>query len=74
MKKLVNVDTIYILVDVENYENAVSKILETLNKEKEIARARIMDNCNYIHMITLNSMIFQVKPSGSSRLLIYFTK
>ncbi len=74
MQKIANIDTIYILVDIEDYENVSSQLLFNLNKEKETAKLKSMDNSNYIHMININDMVFQIRPSGSPRLFIYFTK
>lgn len=65
MQKIANIDTIYILVDIENYENMSNKLLNHLYEEKEIAKARLTDNSTYVHMININNMVFQIKPSGA---------
>lgn len=74
MQKIANIDTIYILVDIENYENVSNELLKNLNKEKEIAKVKMIDNSNYVHMVTINDMIFQLRPNGCPRLFIYPTK
>lgn len=74
MQKIANIDTIYILVDIEDYENVSSQLLFNLNKEKETAKLKSLDNSTYIHMININDMVFQIRPSGSPRLLICSTK
>ena len=71
MKSYLNKDD-YILVDIENYENVSNELLSNLDKEKEIAKQKSADNSNYVHMVNINDIVFQIRPSGSPRLLIYF--
>lgn len=63
MNKISNVDTIYILADIENFDNI--EILNNLKEEKEIALLEATNNANNKHLITINEMDFQIFPNGA---------
>lgn len=63
MNKLVNIDTIYILVDVEEFEQ--QEILNYLREEKEKAIIGANANTTYKHLIPINELMFQLLPNGS---------
>lgn len=63
MNKISNVDTIYILADIENYDNV--EILNRFREEKEIALLAATNNANNKHLITINEMVFQILPNGA---------
>lgn len=63
MNKIVNIDTIYILVDIEEFEK--QEILKYLQEEKERALLGANDSTTYKHLITLNELNFQLLPNGS---------
>lgn len=63
MNKISNVDTIYILADIENFDNI--EILNYLREEKEIALLEATNNANSKHLITINEMDFQIFPNGA---------
>lgn len=65
LKYVSNVDTIYILVDIEEYEKSANKLLEYLKEEKEVAKVGLNANTNYSHMVTIGDMVFQIRPNGS---------
>lgn len=64
MKFISNIDTIYILVDTENYEEESKEILDYLRIEKEKAKLELTSNSNNKHFITINDMIFQLLPNS----------
>lgn len=63
MNKLVNIDTIYILVDIEEFEK--QNILNYLKEEKEKAVIGANSNISYTHLVTINDFNFQLLPNGS---------
>lgn len=65
IKKLANVDTICILVDIANYEKVAKKILDILEKEKEKSKIGNAQISNYKQEITIENMNFEVLPNGS---------
>ena len=60
-----NIDTIYILVDIENYELSAKNILDYLQKEKEEAKLTAISNTSYKHIITINNLTFQLLTNGT---------
>lgn len=63
MKKIENIDTIYILVDIAEYEQ--KDILQYLKEEKEKALLGATSNTSYKHLIPINNLTFQLLPNGS---------
>lgn len=63
LNKIPNIDTIYILTDIENYEK--SEILNYLCFEKEKAIINANEDTNYKHVITINKFDFQLFPNGT---------
>lgn len=57
-----NIDTICILVDIENYENNSKKILNFLDEEKEKAKLTAISSADYKHLLTINEVEFQILP------------
>lgn len=64
MNYISNVDTIYILIDVENYEENNKQLLEYLFKEKENAKLNSINNASYKHMININNISFELLNTG----------
>lgn len=62
MKKIPNVDTVYILADIENFDKI--EILNYFKEEKEKALLAATNNANK-HLIIINNMTFQLLPNGS---------
>lgn len=60
-----NIDTIYILIDIENYELSAKNILDYLEKEKEEAKLTAISNTSYKHIITINNLTFQLLTNGT---------
>ena len=63
LKKVPNVDTIYILIDVEEFEKNTN--LKYLEQEKENALLVATNNASEKHMITISNNTFQILPNGS---------
>ena len=64
MKYISNIDTICILIDIENYEENNKELLEYLLQEKEKAKLNTISNASYKHMININDMDFEILNSG----------
>lgn len=60
MNYIANIDTICILINIENYETFNKKLFEFLSNEKEKAKILMSTNSSYKHLITLNDMTFQL--------------
>lgn len=65
MNYVSNIDTIYILVNISNYEIVCKKVLDLLEKEKEIAKLEVANNANYKHFVTINNINFELLSNGS---------
>ena len=65
IKFISNIDTIYILLDVKNYELNSKDILKYLQEEKEKAKLTAISNASYKHFITINNLNFQLFPNGT---------
>lgn len=65
MNSVVNIDTIYLLVNIKNYETNCKKILEFLANEKEKAKLELICNANSKHLITINEMPFEMLSNGT---------
>lgn len=65
MNFISNVDTIYILVDTEDYENKNNELLQYLQHEKEKAQLLCKDNASYKHIININDMNFEIMSIGA---------
>lgn len=63
MNNLINIDTIYILVDTEDFDNQI--ILNYFKEEKEKAIVGANTNTTYKHLIDINKVTFQLLPNGS---------
>ena len=64
MNCIPNIDTLYFLVDITNYETTCENLLNNLKKEKEIALYKFQANKS-IHTIEINNMKFQINHSGT---------
>ena len=60
-----NIDTLYFLVDIENYQTHCKDILDFLRKEKEFALYKYKNGNNCIHLIDINNMTFSINHTGS---------
>ena len=65
MRYVSNIDTIYILVDINNYGIRCKNFLNYLEKEKEIAKLEILSNANSKHLVLINGMSFELLPNGT---------
>lgn len=65
INKISNIDTLYLLVDIKNYERNAEKILDFLKEEKEKAKKILSDNSNLKHQILINGVYFELLPNGS---------
>ena len=65
IKRIINIDTIYLLVNIKNYEVHAKKILDFLKKEKEKAKLLLNSNSNYRHLIDINGMNFELLTNGA---------
>lgn len=65
MNYVSNIDTIYILIYIANYENSASKILSYLAEEKEKAKLTAISNALSKHTISINGMTFELLPNGT---------
>ncbi len=65
INKVSNIDTIYVLIDINNYEKCCMKILEFLEKEKEKAKLNLVSNANSKHLVTINEMPFELLSNGT---------
>lgn len=63
INKVANIDTIYILIDINNFEE--KEILNYLKEEKEKAIIYSTNNTNNKHLITINEVNFEMLPNGS---------
>ena len=65
MNYISNVDTIYILLDIQNYEERNKNLLEYLSKEKANAKLHSTNNTSYKHMIKINNLDFELLSTGT---------
>lgn len=65
MKYISNIDTICILVDVDNYDEGENEFLKFLELEKQKAKTYSIENASYKHLITINNMSFYLSPIGT---------
>lgn len=65
MKYISNIDTIYLLLDTEDYEKNNEQLLDYLKEEKEKAKMIILNNTSYKHMININNMNFEILNVGT---------
>ena len=64
IKLLPNIDTICILLDIENYEKNSKDIINYLLSEKEKIKEIQLDTPTYKHIINLNDMNFELLSTG----------
>lgn len=64
MNYVSNIDTICILVDVENYEKDSRKIINYLRSEKRNAKLEVLYNTVNKHFVTINDITFQLLPNS----------
>ena len=64
IKMLQNIDTICILVDIENYEENTKDIISYLLKEKEKTKELQLTTPNYSNTLTINNMNFEILSNG----------
>lgn len=62
INKVSNIDTIYVLINIKNYEIRCKNILQFLEKEK--AKLELISNANSKHLITINEMPFELLSNG----------
>lgn len=60
-----NIDTIYVLLDIENYEIQSKDILNRLEKEKEEAKKILIYDTTHIHYVKIGDMTFELLTSGT---------
>ena len=60
-----NIDTICILVDIENYEENSKEILKILENEKEEAKKILVYDTTHKHFIKIGDMTFELLTSGT---------
>lgn len=65
MKRVSNIDTIYILINIHNYEIKSIDILKFLENEKEKAKLEIKSNANSKHFVTISGMVFEILSNGT---------
>jgi len=65
MKYISNIDTIYVLIDIEDYENNNEELLRYLLEEKEKAKILTTNSSSYKHIITINNMNFEIVNAGT---------
>ena len=65
LKLVSNIDTICVLLDIENYEENSDKILKMLETEKEKARQMVVLNPTYNHYIKIGDIKFELLTSGT---------
>lgn len=65
LKYVSNIDTIYVLIDVKNYEINSKEILNYLQKEKEKTKLNVTNNPTYKHYININDIDFCLMPNGT---------
>ena len=65
INKISNIDTIYILVNIKNYEISCKKILQFLENEKEKAKLKLISDANSKHLITINEIPFELLSNGT---------
>ncbi len=63
MHYIQNIDTICILVDIDNYENNAQKTIQYLEEEKNKAKL-LLEKTNYQHIIEIDNMNFQIFSNG----------
>ena len=64
IKILPNIDTICILIDIENYEENTRDIMEYLLNEKEKTKEIQLTTPNYSNILTINNMDFSILSNG----------
>ena len=66
MNYISNIDTICILIDIENYQSSTEDILKYLEEEKQKAKLYSLSNASYKHLVNLNNMSFYLSTTGTS--------
>lgn len=64
IKFVSNIDTICILVDIENYEEENIEVMKFLMENKEEAKKIASENSQGKHFITFNDIVFQILPNS----------
>lgn len=65
MNYMSNIDTICLLVDIENYEENCKEILNYLEIEKEKIKSISKDKPTYKHLLSFGNLNFQLLPNGT---------
>lgn len=65
INKISNIDTIYLLVDIFNYELSAKNVLTTLKNEQEELKLMIKNSLDSRKIISLNDINFELLPNGS---------
>ena len=59
-----NIDTIYILVDIEDYEENCRELIQLLMDRRERAKLNDKDNLQHRELLSINDMTFQILPNS----------
>ena len=59
-----NIDTICILVNIENYEENCRKLIQHLLESRERAKVNDKDNLQHKELLTINDITFQILPNS----------
>lgn len=66
MNFISNIDTIYILVYISDFEKSSKLILSYLSEEKEKAKLMALSNAPSKHTVTINDLNFTILPNGTA--------
>lgn len=66
MNYISNIDTICILIDIENYQSSTEEILKYLEEEKQKAKLYSLSNTSYKHVVYINNMSFYLSTTGTT--------
>jgi len=64
INKVSNIDTICILIYIENYEISASNLLTRLQKEKQLLLEACRETNNFRYIINISGMEFELLPNG----------
>lgn len=64
VKIIPNIDTICVLLDIENYEENAKDIIEYLLKEKEKTKEEQLTSPDYSNILDIGNMKFEILPIG----------
>lgn len=64
MNYVSNIDTLYFLLDIDNYEKNCIDVINRLKYEKEIALYKYKNENNSLHLISINNIQFYINHTG----------